>query len=139
MPNIGIEPDLQRWDRILTSFVVPELHFPIKVDFSRSFGLALAVAIVVFCLSRCAVNCPKCLSEEVSTVPAEIRLYRNRPRTMSYPPMSPSPDIHVCRDCGWSEFSIPRAWLSAGWLRPINVPAAPSVAAITSSMAAAVS
>jgi len=21
-------------------------------------------------------------------------------------------------DCGWSEFSVPRAWLAAGWLRP---------------------
>jgi len=31
--------------------------------------------------------------------------------------MTPSPDIRVCLDCGWSEFVIPRAWLSAGWLR----------------------
>jgi hypothetical protein len=31
--------------------------------------------------------------------------------------MTPSPDIHVCLDCGWSEFVIPKAWLSAGWLR----------------------
>jgi hypothetical protein len=83
------------------------------------------------------VTCPKCLSQEVSTVPAEIRLYRNRPRTLSHPPMTPPPDIHVCLDCGWSEFSIPRAWLSAGWLRSMNEHAAPSVAAITSSMAAA--
>ncbi len=31
--------------------------------------------------------------------------------------MTPSPDIRVCVDCGWSEFVVPRAWLSAGWLR----------------------
>jgi hypothetical protein len=31
--------------------------------------------------------------------------------------MTPSPDIHVCPDCGWSEFVIPHAWLAAGWLR----------------------
>jgi hypothetical protein len=34
--------------------------------------------------------------------------------------MTPSPDIHVCLDCGWSEFVIPRAWLSAGWLRSLR-------------------
>jgi hypothetical protein len=62
--------------------------------------------------------CPKCESGAVSTVPAEIRLYRNTPRTLSHPPLTPSPDIQVCLDCGWSEFSIPAAWLSAGWLRP---------------------
>jgi hypothetical protein len=32
--------------------------------------------------------------------------------------MTPYPDVRVCLDCGWSEFSIPRSWLSAGWLRP---------------------
>jgi len=31
--------------------------------------------------------------------------------------MNPSPDIQVCVECGWSEFSIPHSWLSAGWLR----------------------
>ncbi len=71
--------------------------------------------------------CPKCQSAAVSLVPAEVRLFRNSPRTMSHPPMTPSPDIHVCLDCGWSEFVIPRAWLSAGWLRslrpePVAVP-----------------
>ncbi len=34
--------------------------------------------------------------------------------------MTPSPDVNVCIDCGWSEFSIPDAWLSAGWLRPLK-------------------
>jgi hypothetical protein len=43
--------------------------------------------------------------------------------------MTPSPDVQICLDCGWSEFSIPRSWLSAGWLRPLGpqpVPSAPS-------------
>lgn len=61
--------------------------------------------------------CSKCQSSAVSTVPAEVRLFRNSPRTLSHPPMTPSPDIHVCLDCGWAEFAIPRSWLSAGWLR----------------------
>ncbi|HWB54777.1 MAG TPA: hypothetical protein VG722_11315 [Tepidisphaeraceae bacterium] len=34
--------------------------------------------------------------------------------------MTPSPDIRVCLDCGWSEFVIPRAWLAAGWLRSLR-------------------
>ena len=34
--------------------------------------------------------------------------------------MTPSPDIRVCLDCGWSEFVIPRTWLSAGWLRSLR-------------------
>jgi hypothetical protein len=71
--------------------------------------------------------CPKCKSDSVSVVPAEIRLYRNFPRTLSHPPMNPSPDVHVCAECGWSEFSIPRTWLSAGWLRSQRPsPAAPT-------------
>jgi hypothetical protein len=61
--------------------------------------------------------CPKCQSESISVIPAEVRLYRNPMRTMSHPPMTPSPDVRVCLDCGWSEFAIPGAWLSA-----LNVP-----------------
>ena len=64
--------------------------------------------------------CPKCGSGSLSLVPAEVRLFRNVPRTLSHPPLNPSPDIRVCLDCGWSEFSIPQAWLSAGWLRPLR-------------------
>ena len=64
------------------------------------------------------MSCPKCQSAAISSVPAEIRLFRNIPRTLSHPPMTPSPDIRVCLDCGWSEFVIPQAWLAAGWLRP---------------------
>ncbi|HWE85784.1 MAG TPA: hypothetical protein VG267_12630 [Terracidiphilus sp.] len=63
------------------------------------------------------MHCPKCDSEALANIPAEVRLFRNSPRTLSHPPMTPSPDIRVCLDCGWSEFSIPRTWLSAGWLR----------------------
>lgn len=61
--------------------------------------------------------CPKCQSASMSDIPAEIRLYRNTPRTLSHPPMNPSPEVHVCLDCGWAEFSIPESWLAAGWLR----------------------
>lgn len=71
------------------------------------------------------VSCPKCHSDALTTVPAEIRLYRDGPRTMSHPPLTPSPDVSICLDCGWSEFSVPRAWLSAGWLRP-KQPARPA-------------
>lgn len=72
--------------------------------------------------------CPKCKSGALSTVPAEIRLYRNAPRTMSHPPFSPQPDIQICLDCGNAEFVVPEKWLSAGWLQqlkgkaPISVP-----------------
>jgi len=68
--------------------------------------------------------CPKCQSTSLFIVPAEIRLYRNCHRTLSHPPMTPSPDVRVCLDCGWSEFSIPRSWLSAGWLRPMRTQSA---------------
>jgi hypothetical protein len=63
------------------------------------------------------VNCPKCHSDAVATIPAEIRLYRNVPRTLSLPPLTPSPDVRVCLDCGRSNFAIPDDWLSAGWLK----------------------
>lgn len=66
--------------------------------------------------------CPKCLSDAVCVVPAEVRLYRNGPRTLSHPPMTPSPEIRVCAQCGCSEFSIPSAWLSAGWLGRVRPP-----------------
>ena len=59
------------------------------------------------------MTCPKCQSESISVIPAEVRLYRNPTRTMSHPPMTPSPEVRVCLDCGWSEFSIPSSWLSA--------------------------
>ena len=62
--------------------------------------------------------CPKCQCASLSVVPAEIRLYRNTSRTLSHPPITPSPDIRVCLDCGWSEFFLPSAWLSASWLSP---------------------
>lgn len=63
------------------------------------------------------MKCPKCNSDSCVTMPAEIRLYRNGPRTLSHPPVSPSPDILVCTDCGWSEFSIPPTWIAA-WIKP---------------------
>jgi hypothetical protein len=81
--------------------------------------------------------CPKCKSGSLATVPAEIRLYRNSPRTLSHPPLTPSPDVRVCLDCGWSEFSIPHAWLSAGWLRPLRPQSVPNRAEIGASHAIA--
>ncbi|MGO8773350.1 MAG: hypothetical protein ACLQHT_03730, partial [Terracidiphilus sp.] len=80
--------------------------------------------------------CPKCQSAALSLVPAEVRLYRNSPRTLSHPPMTPSPDIRVCLDCGWSEFVIPRAWLSAGWLRSLRPQPASSEGGLASQAAA---
>jgi hypothetical protein len=65
-------------------------------------------------------------------VAAEIRLYRNCHRTLSHPPMTPSPDIRICLDCGWSEFSIPRSWLAAGWLRPLRTQSATASASLVS-------
>ena len=83
--------------------------------------------------------CPKCQSGAISIVPAEIRLYRNGPRTLSHPPMTPSPDVRVCLDCGWSEFSIPHSWLSAGWLRSLRPSTVPAGTAIEASIMAATS
>jgi hypothetical protein len=53
--------------------------------------------------------------------------------------MTPSPDVRVCLDCGWSEFSIPRSWLSAGWLRPMRSQTVPVTPSIASANAAALS
>jgi hypothetical protein len=64
--------------------------------------------------------CPKCQSGSLSVIPAEIRLYRNTSRTLTHPPMTPSPDVRACLECGWSEFLIPSSWLSASWVRPIG-------------------
>jgi hypothetical protein len=83
------------------------------------------------------MTCPKCQSASISVIPAEVRLYRNSMRTLSHPPMNPSPDVQVCLDCGWSEFSIPRSWLTAGWLRSMRL-TVPSAAAITASNVAAI-
>jgi hypothetical protein len=85
------------------------------------------------------MTCPKCQSGSVSVIPAEIRLYRNGPRTLSHPPLTPSPDVRICLDCGWSEFSVPRSWLSAGWLRSARPAAGPNESALGSTLVAAVS
>ena len=85
------------------------------------------------------MTCPKCQSVSVSVIPAEIRLYRNSPRTLSHPPLTPSPDVRICLDCGWSEFSVPRSWLSAGWLRSAIPSAGPNESALGSTLVAAVS
>lgn len=84
------------------------------------------------------MTCPKCESDDLSFVPAEIRLYRNRPRTLSHPPILPQPDVLICHDCGYCEFHVPESWLNAGWLRKSeHAEKIPSVAAIISSNAAA--
>jgi hypothetical protein len=85
------------------------------------------------------MTCPKCQSNSVSIIPAEIRLYRNGPRTMSHPPLTPSPDVQICVECGWSEFSVPRSWLSAGWLRSALPAAVPDVSVIGASLMPAIS
>ena len=74
--------------------------------------------------------CPKCHSGSLSVIPAEIRLYRNSPRTLSHPPFTPSPDVRVCLDCGYAELSIPQTWLSAGWLHPMRPQSVPNRTAI---------
>jgi len=55
------------------------------------------------------VTCPKCQSNSASIIPAEIRRYRNCPRTLSRPPVTPPPDVRICLDCVWSEFSVPQS------------------------------
>jgi hypothetical protein len=70
--------------------------------------------------------CPKCQSGSLTVIPAEIRLYRNRPRTLSHPPLTPSPDARVCMECGYAEFTIPESWLAAGWLRQSDAIDAPT-------------
>lgn len=62
------------------------------------------------------MTCSHCNSNSVMTIPAEIRLYRDRPRTLSHPPMNPKPDVRVCTECGLAEFNVPASWLSAGWI-----------------------
>jgi hypothetical protein len=66
--------------------------------------------------------CPKCQSESVSQIPAEIRLYRDRSHTLNHPPLTPSPEVLVCGECGWAEFLISQSWLSGGWLRQKSEP-----------------
>lgn len=61
--------------------------------------------------------CMKCNSEAMTAFPADVRLYLNHSRTRSAAPLSPAPEIVVCLDCGFSQFTIAPAWLSAGWLR----------------------
>jgi hypothetical protein len=63
------------------------------------------------------VICRKCYSEAMTAFPADVRLYLNQSRTRSAAPLVPAPEIAVCLDCGYSQFTIAPAWLSAGWLR----------------------
>jgi len=79
--------------------------------------------------------CPKCQADSVEMIPADIRLYRNSSRTLSYPPMTPSPDVSVCMECGWSEFSVDRSWLE-GWVQPTYSRVRPGVNAITTTTVA---
>lgn len=83
--------------------------------------------------------CPKCHAECLSVIPAEIRLYRDRSRTLSDSPLALSPHVRVCLDCGWAEFSIPRTKSSARWLQPMLPRFVPSRTAIARSKAGAVS
>jgi hypothetical protein len=68
------------------------------------------------------MTCNRCQSEACAVFPADVRIYLNASRTVSAPPMTPAPTVAVCLSCGWSEFNVPPSWLSAGWLRPIEVP-----------------
>lgn len=100
-----------------------------RLEWTFPQELLICVFFEVLVSRGAFVVCPKCQSSSLSIIPAEIRLYRNSPRTLSHPPMTPSPDVRVCLDCGWSEFSIPRSWLSAGWLRSMRPQVAASGAA----------
>lgn len=64
-----------------------------------------------------SVICKKCNSEAMTAFPADVRLYLDQSRSRSAAPLSPAPEIAVCLDCGFSQFTIAPAWLSAGWLR----------------------
>jgi hypothetical protein len=66
------------------------------------------------------MTCKYCDSEALSSFPADVRLYVNVSRTISAPPMSPAPIVHVCLNCGAAEFSVPHNWLLSGWLRPMG-------------------
>jgi hypothetical protein len=70
------------------------------------------------------MTCKSCQSQSMSSFPADVRFYVNGSRTMSAPPMSPSPKVMVCLSCGSSEFTVPAGWLASGWLRPIESPVA---------------
>jgi RNase P subunit RPR2 len=70
-----------------------------------------------------ATTCKQCQSTNCAVFPADVRLYLNRARTVSAPPMNPGPSILTCLECGWSEFYVPDSWLAARWLRPIQAPA----------------
>lgn len=65
--------------------------------------------------------CPRCKSQSVAKVAAEIRLYHNCTRRLSHPPLTPSPEVLLCTECGWAEFQIPQKWMAAGWLRQNKV------------------
>ncbi len=65
--------------------------------------------------------CPRCKSQSVAKAPAEIRLYRSCTRMLSHPPLTPSPEVLLCTECGWAEFQIPQKWMAAGWLRQSKV------------------
>lgn len=66
--------------------------------------------------------CKKCECESCAVFPAEVRIYLNGARTVSAPPISPSPNIVICLKCGWSEFHTSAHWLAGRWLRPIEAP-----------------
>jgi hypothetical protein len=69
------------------------------------------------------MTCTKCDSQAMSSFPADVRLYLNGSRTISAPPMNPTPRVMVCLNCGHAEFTAPSNWLASGWLRPLPAPA----------------